>query len=310
VVLRLGLALALLGWHHLPVARATWPRWAELRRVGRYAVGYATSRALGLVVYRGAITLAPAVVSLEAVTALVLGDQLGANLYRVSHVVYETLFPRLARLLRPGASAAERDGGRSLYVATSLVVTGLLVAGAVGLSVLGPWLVPAWLGSEPPGTSALLPWVALSWAINGNGGPSTCALMAGTRNRLSVWAHLVAVLLNLVLIFTLGPRGLLGLGAALLVTNAVLVALLSLSACRTVGHAWWRFLAWHGALYALGALAYSVAGHAPGPRLPVAVAAGTATLGMAAIVWWLNPDLQLARRLLAELTAAPAEAGR
>ena len=173
-----------------------------------------------------------------------------------------------------------------------------MVAAGVGLAVIGPWFIPLWLRTNPPGATALLPWVALAWAMNATGSPSTCLLLSTGETRRSVVIHAIAVGVNLAALVAFGlTQGPIGLGWALALANAVLVLQLSFFACRRAGLRWSLWAIGHGSIYGGGLAAFLLGSFLPGPRLAAGIAAGVVALLLAAPALLLTRELRIYREL-------------
>jgi len=211
----------------LPTPRLRRPQPASLKRMLRFGVGYSTSKALGDIEYACDIPIAQFFVGPAALAGYAAADQWAGKLYRFSHVLFESLYPRLVRCFRAAASAEERARGASLYVAANLFVVAVVVPAAVGLVALGPWLFQVWLGQDRGPGLDLLPWLAASWALNAVGSPSSCVILASGKFRQTVIPHLIAVALNVVGDVVLGSLyGMSGVVVATAVSNALLTLML------------------------------------------------------------------------------------
>lgn len=295
---RLAALILTLKRLRLPRGRVRRPEMRRLRELLRYAVSYNVNRGLGNTVYNCNPPLAQFFVPAAALGAFGAADEWASKLYRFTGVTWESLFHRLVRCFRDGAGEEERVAGRIQFLAVSLGITLLLVPVGVLLVLVSPWLFRVWLSADAAALPvALLPGMVLAWAFNSTGSPSTCAIMASNRFRVSGAIHFVVVCLNALLTVTCARWfGISGVVGAMLAANALLLALLSAAACRLTGASWWRFLRSHGVVYLAGVIA--VAWHWHAPSAGVAVGAGALSVATSVAVGYKARSLRSFRELL------------
>jgi O-antigen/teichoic acid export membrane protein len=291
-VFRFAVVIGVLRWRHLPIPR--FRRWdfPGLRRMFRFGIGYNVSKGLGGVEYACDIPIAQLFVPAAHLGSYANADQWANKPYRFSHAIFESLYHRLARAFRAGASEAERQDGIAQYLGATLLITVVVAPVAAALSVVGPWLFGLWLGRDEPLAAALLPWLAAAWTLNAIASPSTCLILATGRFQLSVRAHLIAVVVNVIGDVVLGRQyGMHGVVVATLIANVLLTALLSRAACRIATTAWSEYLVWNAAPLAIAAVC-AITARSNQAATPVIVVAMTlATAAGAGLVAWRAPHL-------------------
>src|SRR5262249_5714258 len=131
-----------------------------------------------------------------------------------------------------------------------------------------------------------------AWTLNAIASPSTCLILATGRFQLSVRAHVIAVIVNVIGDFLLGRHyGMPGIVVATLFANVLLTALLSRAACRVAMVPWNEFLVWNAAPLAIAAVC-AIAARSGQVTTPVVVASMTlATAAGAGLVAWRSPHL-------------------
>ena len=291
-VFRLVVVIGVLRWRHLPIPR--FRKWdvARLRKMFRFGVGYNVSKGLGGVEYACDIPIAQLFAPAAHLGSYANADQWANKPYRFSHAIFESLYHRLARAFRAGASDAERQDGIAQFLGATLLITVVVAPVASALSVVGPWLFRLWLGRDEPLAAALLPWLAAAWTLNAIASPSTCLILATGNFPLSVRAHVVAVVVNVIGDFVLGRQyGMQGVVVATLIANVLLTALLSRAACRLAVVPWSEYLMWNAAPLAIAGVC-GVAARSGQSMTPVLVVSMTiATAAGAALVAWRSPHL-------------------
>jgi O-antigen/teichoic acid export membrane protein len=295
-LLALLFALRRLG---LPVGRPRRPDRSRLGGLLRYAAGYNANRGLETVVHSCNPPLAQLFVPATALGAFSAADEWANKLYRATGVTWESLFHRLVRCFREGATEKDRETGRIQFLAVSLGITLLLVPVGVLLILVSPWLFRAWLDADNAVRPVmLLPGIVLAWALNATANPSTCAIMAANRFRVSTGIHLTVVIVNVALA-VVGAKwfGMPGVVGAMVAANGLLVALLSAAACRMTGASWWRFLRSNGAVYLAGLVA--VAWHWHARATWATAAAGALVITASLVVGYKARSLRSMRELLA-----------
>lgn len=243
----------------LPLARPRPPDRAVLRRMLHYAVRYNVNRGLGSAVANCSAPIAQRFVPAALLGGFGAADQWAGKLRKVSEVVWESLFHRLVRCFRTDASPKEREDGRLQFLAVSLGMSLFLVPAGVLLILVSPWLFRVWLDVERARLPlTLLPGLVAAWCLNSTASPSSCAILASNRFGLSARIHVVALAVNIALTVALTRlHGIAGAVEALVISNALLTALLSVSACRLTGASWWRWLRSNSVPYVAGILALS-----------------------------------------------------
>lgn len=228
----------------LPLARPERPDPISLRGMLGYCVRYNVNRGLGSAVVSSTTPIAQRFVPASTLGAFGAADQWAGKLRKVSEVVWESMFHRLVRCFREGAPPEQREDGRLQFLALSLGMSLAVVPAGVALVLIGPWLFRVWLDADKAQLPlALLPGLVAAWCLNSTASPSTCAILASNRFRLSAGIHAVALALNLTLTVALTRlAGIRGAIAALVVTNTFLVLALSLAACRVTGARWLRWI--------------------------------------------------------------------
>jgi O-antigen/teichoic acid export membrane protein len=92
-----------------------------------------------------------------------------------------TLVTALSAVLLPKAALAHAAGSieivRRYYLRGTLASLLLLILGAVGVWILAPWLLRAWLGSDP-GTTLILPLVLIHTVLGGSSAVGRSILLA------------------------------------------------------------------------------------------------------------------------------------
>ena len=283
----------------LPIGRPAAPDWPRLWQLLRYSVGYNLTRGLGKVVYSSAVPLGQLFASARALGAFSAADQWASTLYKLSHVLWESLFHRLVRNFRPAATAEERERGRFQFEGSTTALALGLTPAAAALVLAGPSLFRVWLGSESAAPSDLLPYLALAWLLNATGSPSSAALMAVDRFSVSIPLHVVAVVAQVALSLLLGSRfGILGLALATAIANVLLYLLLSAAACQLAGSRYPGLLAWTALPAAVASVSVWASRGASTIQLALvggAIAAAAATLALVspslrrALVTWRRP---------------------
>jgi len=268
----------------LPLARPERPDRAALRGMLGYCVRYNVNRGLGSAVVASTIPIAQRFVPASTLGSFGAADQWAGKLRKVSEVVWESMFHRLVRCFRGGASDEEREDGRLQFLALSLGMSLVVVPAGVALVLVAPWLFRVWLDAEKARLPlALLPGLVAAWCLNSTASPSTCAILASNRFRLSARVHAVALALNVGLTLALTRIvGIQGAIAALVATNAFLALVLSLAACRVTGASWWRWLRSNSIPY--GVAVVVLWWHARVPTPGVSVLAGALSVAASVAV--------------------------
>jgi hypothetical protein len=240
----------------LPLARPRPPDRVTLRRMLHYAARYNVNRGLGSAVAGCTAPLAQRFVPAAQLGGFGAADQWAGKLRKFSEVVWESLFHRFVRCFREGASATEREDGRLQFLAVSLGMSLFLVPAGVILILVSPWLFRAWLDAERAMLPlALLPGLVAAWCLNSTASPSTCAILASNRFGMSARIHSAVLVVNVALTIALTRlHGIAGAVDAMVISNVLLTALLSYSACRLTGASWWRWLRSNSIPYAVGIL--------------------------------------------------------
>jgi O-antigen/teichoic acid export membrane protein len=253
-----GLLLLLGTVRHLglPLARPRPPDRAILRRMLHYAIRYNVNRGLGSAVANCSAPIAQRFVPAAQLGGFGAADQWAGKLRKFSEVVWESLFHRLVRCFRMGASAQEREDGRLQFLAASLGMSLFLVPAGVILILVSPWLFRFWLDAEKAMLPlALLPGLVAAWCLNSTASPASCAILASNRFGLSARIHAAVLAVNVALTIALTRlHGIAGAVEAMVISNVLLTTLLSLSACRLTGASWWRWLRSNSLPYVVGIL--------------------------------------------------------
>jgi O-antigen/teichoic acid export membrane protein len=288
----------------LPLARPRPPDRAALGRMLHYAVRYNINRGLGSAVAGCTAPLAQRFVPAAQLGGFGAADQWAGKLRKFSEVVWESLFHRLVRCFRAGASPQEREDGRLQFLAVSLGMSLFLVPAGVILILVSPWLFRAWLDAERAILPlALLPGLVAAWCLNSTASPSTCAILASNRFAMSARIHSAVLVVNVALTIALTRlHGIAGAVEAMVIANALLTTLLSYSACRLTGASWWRWLRSNSVPYAVGILVLAWNARAGSP----AVTALAVLLSIAAsvAVGWRARSLRSLREILSETGGA------
>jgi O-antigen/teichoic acid export membrane protein len=289
---RIVLLIAVLHWRGLPIPRFRAWDLPRLRRMLRFGIGYNVSKGLGGVEYACDIPIAQLFVPAAHLGSYANADQWANKPYRFSHAIFESLYHRLARAFRPGASEDERQDGVAQFLGATLLITVVVAPVAAALSVVGPWLFRLWLGRDEPLAAALLPWLAAAWTLNAIASPSTCLILATGRFPLSVRAHVVAVIVNVCGDFLLGRQyGMPGIVVATLAANVLLTGLLSRAACRVAMVPWSEYLVWNAAPLAIAAVCAVAAGSGHVTTPVIVVSMTLAAAAGAGLVAWRSPHL-------------------
>jgi O-antigen/teichoic acid export membrane protein len=138
------------------------------------------------------------------------------------------LVTALGAVLMPKAAvahaAADRERVWQYYLRGTLVSQGVLLAAALAVVALSPWIFPLWLGQNMLATREILPLVMIHTVIGGSGAVGRSILIAIGRAKAFTIAALVAGVCNVVLAYLLVTRTNLGLKGIVLATVIVVVA--------------------------------------------------------------------------------------
>jgi O-antigen/teichoic acid export membrane protein len=112
----------------------------------------------------------------------------------------------LAGVLLPKAAIAHAAGDlrrlRAYYVRATLVSFGLLLAGAVAVWALSPWIFRLWLGNDMPVTRSILPLVLISTVVGGSGMVGRSILIGVGKANPFMIAALTAGVANVILSYS------------------------------------------------------------------------------------------------------------
>ncbi|MGB7161238.1 MAG: MATE family efflux transporter, partial [Tepidisphaeraceae bacterium] len=138
------------------------------------------------------------------------------------------LVSALAGVLLPKAALAHAAGDltrvRAYYVRATLLSFVMLLAGAVTVWALSPWLLRLWLGSDLPATRAILPLVLVSTVVGGSGMVGRSILIGIGKVKPFTIAAIVAGVANVALGFVFVKFFGLGLRGIVFATMIVVVA--------------------------------------------------------------------------------------
>jgi O-antigen/teichoic acid export membrane protein len=122
------------------------------------------------------------------------------------------------------ASAGDRATLRRYFVRGTLASAGILLAAALVVWAISPWLFRAWFGSDMPATRAILPLVLIHSVVGGAGGVGRSIMLGMGLARAYTLAALAAGVGNVLLGCVLVKYAGLGLAGIVLATIVVVVA--------------------------------------------------------------------------------------
>ncbi|HKP58206.1 MAG TPA: hypothetical protein VJV78_15875 [Polyangiales bacterium] len=275
--MRLGLALPV----PLPPDRSV------LREMASYCAELSVLKVIGNAIGRGTVPLGQRFTTTAIIGSYDVIDRLSSVLSRASNPVADSLFQRYVRAFDASATDAQRDAGRRDFLAGTLFVSGISACATLVTVNLSRWLFPLWLGpSLAHDPIAFAPWIMASWSLGMSVSMCGALLIALRRVRICNWVHVLALIVTVTTIVTLGLHarasaldGRYALLAGPLAGSIVIALGLGFFACRSTGVPLRQLGALVGAVWAPAWLALAATRLWPNPT----VAALSTALGLLGI---------------------------